>query len=65
MQNRTRAAIEALNPDPHQEHDAETMAMIRASAKRLYGWDWPESMGLREGAAALFGELIRRRNSHQ
>lgn len=60
MHPKTVKAIAELRSDPPQEHDAETMAMIRDSVKRLYGWDWPEAMGLKEGATALFDYLMRR-----
>lgn len=32
--------------------------MIKADVKKFYGWDWPDGMGLRQGAKALFDFLI-------
>lgn len=62
MSPKTLKAIAELVSDPPQQHDEHAMRLIRESAKTLYGWDWPESLGLYEGAKALFDFLIVKAN---
>lgn len=40
--------------------DAEAFAMVRESALKLYGWQWPEGVGFHEGSVLLLNHLVER-----
>ncbi len=62
MNPKTAQAIADLRHGAIPALDEQTMAMVKADVKKLYGWDWPAGMDLVNGTKALFEYLMRKAN---
>lgn len=68
----TKRSIEELQRGAKPVADEQTLAFIKESYRTLYGFEWPEGMGLEEASKKLFSERmaywddrLRRRDDKQ